>query len=71
MKEIIDRLIEEALLRDVKGTILRLDTTTYNNFAKQLEKESGKKISRIGTYRDLSVRIDRESWINKIYIEIL
>lgn len=78
MIEIINNLILLAQYRNQEPTILRLDSRSYNEFKQELtaimpatnfiDKVDFEKYTYMGV--TVEIRLDRESWINKIYIEI-
>jgi len=76
IRELINELIDVAEERGINPEILRLDERTYKKFKSELKENillcTGKEVKEIEleTYCGISVRVEREVWVNKIHIEI-
>ena len=78
MIEIINNLILLAQYRNQEPTILRLDSRSYNEFKQELnatmpptnfiDKVDFEKYTYMGV--TVEIKQERESWNNKVYIEI-
>jgi hypothetical protein len=72
--QFIDLLVEESKLRGITPRSIRLDAITLNQLTNSIKLLANKSIEDttlyITHYKGLELLDVRESWENKIYIEI-
>lgn len=77
MTETINNLIKLAIFRGLEPTILRLDRVSYQEFVLELRTNFCPQVTdklNLATYVymgcKLELKEERESWVNKVYIEL-
>lgn len=70
MREIIYKIIDEALYRGVDPKILRLDLKSLELLEKDMGLDPNNKSYTLEQFLGLKIQVDKETWINKIVIEV-
>lgn len=70
MRELICKIIDEALYRGIDPKILRLDIKSLELLEKDMGLNPNDKSYTLEQFLGLKIQVDKETWINKIVIEI-
>jgi hypothetical protein len=70
MKDLICKIIDEALYRGIDPKILRLDIKSLELLEKDMGFDPNDKSYTIEQFLGLKIKVDQNEWTNKIVIEI-